>query len=226
MIDQFLGLNQINPVDLKTVVFNLVFSLILVLIISWVYRRTHQGLSYSQSFNFTLIILGLLIVVVMMVIGSNLAIAFGALGAFSLIRFRTAVKDTKDTAFVFFSVATGMAVGTKNYMIAVLSVLLISTAILILDKIKFGSIKKFNYVLTLIVDSERDNNRMTEVFKKFLKADSLLNAKAREHGRILDLTFNINLIKEDEINDFIKELNKVEGVNNVNLLSAKNDIEY
>jgi uncharacterized membrane protein YhiD involved in acid resistance len=227
MVDQFLGLGQINVLDLKTIIFNLILSLILVLIISWVYRRTHQGLSYSQSFNFTLIILGLLITTVMMVIGSNLAVAFGALGAFSLIRFRTAVKDTKDTAFVFFSVATGMAIGTGNYMIAISSVVLISVMILILAKIKFGSVKRFNYVLTLSSESERDNNdRMKEVFKKFLKTDSLLNANAREQGKILDLTFNINLIKDGEINEFIKELNNIEGINNVNLISAKDDIEY
>ncbi len=227
MLDQFLGTGQISALDFKTIVFNLILSLILVLIISWVYRRTHQGLSYSQSFNFTLIILGLLITVVMMVIGSNLAVAFGALGAFSLIRFRTAVKDTKDTAFVFFSVATGMGIGTGNYMIAILSVLLISGMILILSKIKFGSVKRFNYVLTLSSESERANNdRMKEVFKKYLKTDSLLNANAREQGRILDLTFNINLIKDNEINEFIKELNNIEGIENVNLISAKDDIEY
>lgn len=227
MSEQFLNIGQAGIMDFKTIVFNLIISLILVLIISWVYRKTHQGLSYSQSFNFTLIILGLLITVVMMVIGSNLAVAFGALGAFSLIRFRTAVKDTKDTAFVFFSVSTGMAIGTGNYMIAVLSVILISIMIMALAKVNFGSVKRFNYVLTLSSESNRVNNdRVKEVFKKYLKTDSLLNANAREQGKILDLTFNINLIKESEINDFIRDLNGIEGITNVNLISSKSDIEY
>ncbi|MCD4705493.1 DUF4956 domain-containing protein [bacterium] len=227
MFDQFLNIGIISTLDFKTIFFNIILSLVLVLIISWVYRRTHQGLSYSQSFNFTLIIIGLLICVVMMIIGSNIAIAFGALGAFSLIRFRTAVKDAKDIAFVFFAVAIGMAVGTGNYMIAVLSVILISVVIVILDKIDFGSVKKFNYVLTLSSNSEESTNeRMKEIFKEYLKTESLLNANAREQGKILDLTFNINLIKDSEINKFINELSNIDGINNVNLISAKSDIEY
>ena len=227
MFDQFLNIGTISVLDFKTILFNIVLSLALVLIISYVYRRTHQGLSYSQSFNFTLIIIGLLICVVMMVIGSNIAIAFGALGAFSLIRFRTAVKDAKDIAFVFFAVAVGMAVGTGNYMIAVLSVVMISAIIVILDKINFGSVKKFNYVLTLSSNSEESTNeRMKEIFKEYLKTESLLNANAREQGKILDLTFNINLIKDSEINKFINKLSSIDGINNVNLISAKSDIEY
>ncbi len=163
----------------------------------------------------------------MMVIGSNVAVAFGALGAFSLVRFRTAVKDAKDIAFVFFAVATGMAVGTNNYLIAVPAVVLISLMILILDKINFGSIKKFNYVLTLSVESEKaTNDRMKEIFKKYLKTESLLNANARKEGKVLDLTFNINLIKDSEVNDFINQLGKIDGVYNVNLISSKSDIEY
>ena len=227
MFDQFLNVGTISSLDFKTILFNLVLSLALVLIISYVYRRTHQGLSYSQSFNFTLIIIGLLICVVMMVIGSNIAIAFGALGAFSLIRFRTAVKDAKDIAFVFFAVAVGMAVGTGNYMIAVLSVVMISAIIVILDKINFGSVKKFNYVLTLSSNSEElTNERMKEIFKEYLKTESLLNANARDQGKILDLTFNINLIKDSEIKNFINKLSSIDGINNVNLISAKSDIEY
>ena len=227
MLNQFFAPFPATGLDLKTIIFNLVLSLILVLIISWVYRKTHQGLSYSQSFNFTLIIIGLLISVVMMVIGSNVAVAFGALGAFSLVRFRTAVKDAKDIAFVFFAVATGMAVGTNNYLIAVPAVVLISLMILILDKINFGSIKKFNYVLTLSVESEKaTNDRMKEIFKKYLKTESLLNANARKEGKVLDLTFNINLIKDSEVNDFINQLGKIDGVYNVNLISSKSDIEY
>ncbi len=215
---------QFNP---SVGVFNLAITLLLVLAISWVYRKTHKGFSYSQSFNFTIVILGLLISVVMMVIGSNLAIAFGALGAFTLIRFRTAIKDAKDTAYVFFSVVVGMAVGTGNYVIAFMSTILLIAIVLVLDRVNFGSIKKFNYVLNLSVDGNNSpNERIREVMKKYTKSDSLLSASASDHGKTMNMSFNVNFIKDVEAQTFVSDLEKIEGVNSVSLLTAKDDVEY
>ena len=122
-----------NPISLTQVALGLILTVILTASIATLYRRTHTGLSYSQSFAFSIVILGTLISMVMMVIGGSLAIAFGALGAFSLVRFRTAVKDPKDTVFVFFSVVVGMATGTGNYGVAILGTVIIGLIILILS---------------------------------------------------------------------------------------------
>lgn len=217
------SLNFTPPV----VLFNLVFVFILVMVISWAYRKTHHGLSYSQSFNFTLVVMGLLISVVMMVIGSNIAIAFGALGAFSLIRFRTAVKDIKDTSFVFFSVAIGMASGTGNYMLALIATIFIVVTIVILDMINFGSIKKFNYILSLSMDNESNQNGVIkEIFKKYTKEDSLLNVSARNNGKSLDMTFHVYLEKDDVVGDFISSLEGAQGIDSVNIVATKDDVEY
>ena len=176
---------------------------------------------------FTLVLLGVLIGVVMMVIGSSVAVAFGALGAFSLIRFRTAVKDTKDTAFVFFAVATGMAVGTNNYTIAVLGVIMISLIIVILSKMNFGSIRKYDYILTFISDSNQVNNETTKsIFGKYLKTNNLLNVSAKEGGKMLEMTFNVKFFNEEDKTKFITELGAIAGVADINLISSKNDIEY
>jgi len=210
-----------------TAVINIILAFVLALVIALVYRRTHKGLSYSQSFVFTLIILAVLICLVMMVIGSSVATAFGALGAFSLIRFRTAVKDTKDTAFVFFAVAIGMAVGTGNYAIAIIGTVIISLIILALSKINFGSIRKYDYILTFLSDTERTGDGATKpVFSKYLKTSNLLNVAAREQGKVLEMTFNIRFFKEEDKDKLVKELNEVSGVSEINLISAKNDIEY
>jgi hypothetical protein len=98
---------------------NMVLALVLGVIIAYVYRYTHKGLSYSQSFTLTLVFVAAIVAVVMMVIGSSLARAFAMVGALSIIRFRTVVKDTKDTAFVFAALAEGMAAGTSSYFLAV-----------------------------------------------------------------------------------------------------------
>ena len=97
------------------IVVNLFVAAILGLFISVVYKNTHRGLSYSQSFMVTIILVTVIVSMVMMVIGNNIARAFALVGALSIIRFRTVVKDTKDTAFVFMALAAGMAAGTSSY---------------------------------------------------------------------------------------------------------------
>jgi len=99
-INQLLGSAIIDIAPL-TVLLNLAVGFGLALIIAWIYKRTHRGLSYSQSFVFTLIILSVLTTATMMIIGSNIVRAFTLLGAFTIIRFRTAIKDTRATSRLF-----------------------------------------------------------------------------------------------------------------------------
>jgi len=107
------------------IIFNLTLTFLLVVAITYVYRKTHRGFSYSQNFTFTLVIMSMITTVIMMVIGNNLAAAFGLLGAFAIIRFRTVVKETRDTGFIFFALAIGMAVGTGSHSIAIVSTVFI-----------------------------------------------------------------------------------------------------
>ena len=98
---------------------NLGLACVLGLIISLIYKKTHTGLSYSQSFLITIIFVTVIVSMVMMVIGNSLARAFALVGALSIIRFRTVIKDTKDTAYVFIALAAGMAAGTSSYLLAI-----------------------------------------------------------------------------------------------------------
>ena len=85
------------------ILINLVLSFILGVLISLIYKKTHKGLSYSQSFMVTNIFVAVIVCMVIMIIGNSLARAFALVGALSIIRFRTVVKDTKDTAYIFWS---------------------------------------------------------------------------------------------------------------------------
>jgi hypothetical protein len=96
----------------------LLLSFALTMTIGWVYRTTHRGVSYSQSYVYTLVILGTVISLIMLIIGSSVARAFTLVGAMSIIRFRNAMKETRDVGFVFMSMAVGMAVGVRYYVLA------------------------------------------------------------------------------------------------------------
>ena len=102
-MDNLISLQTSQLLDPTLITVGILTSFIISLVIVFVYRKTHKGLSYSQSFVITLIFVTLVATVAMMVIGNNVARAFGLLGAFSIIRFRTVVKESKDISFIFFA---------------------------------------------------------------------------------------------------------------------------
>src|SRR5690625_1269742 len=113
-------------------------SFLCELIITYLYRWTHKGAAYQVSFVRSLILLAMITAVVMMVIGNNRARAFGLVGAMSIIRFRTALKDTQDIVFVFFSLSIGLAAGVGYRQLALLSTIVIGLTILLLARTNFA----------------------------------------------------------------------------------------
>ncbi|MBU1176982.1 DUF4956 domain-containing protein [Patescibacteria group bacterium] len=223
----FLSASQGVTIGVNMIVFNIAMSFILSLIISLIYQKTHKGLSYSQTFVISLVILCTLSSVIMMVIGNVLIIAVALLGAFTIIRFRTAIKDPKDVSFILFSLIVGMAVGTGSYDIGIIATIMISLIVYFLDKINFGSITKHDYVLTFSLNKEKAHSDVYEsVFKKYLKFNDLLNINTQQEGEIMDFTFNIKFLSNVKMDDFIKELSSLDYLNNVDLIATKNDIEY
>ncbi len=109
------GMERVSWPD---IVIYLLSAFVLGQLTAWVYVWTHHGLSYSRSMVQSLILMSLIVTMVMLAIGFNVATAFGLFGALALVRFRTPVKDTRDTAFLFMAVAIGVMVGSRNLMLA------------------------------------------------------------------------------------------------------------
>ena len=227
MTDIFAANNIFNLTLVVQIVITIALSFVLSLIIAWVYQKTHKGLSYSQSFVFTLVILSIVVSLVMMIIGHSLARAFALLGAFTIIRFRTAVKDTKDTAFVFLALAMGMAVGTDSYAIAIIGTILISAIIYFLSKKNYGSFRRYDYILNFyVVATNAEEKPYLKLFKEYLASQSLLNINSRQNGQILELIFDVKFFNDKETDKFIRELSNLQTISNVRLLTSKNDVEY
>src|SRR6266436_4835000 len=116
---------NVAPLD---VLFRLLAALVLGGLVAWIYRRTRKSTEVAASFLVTLVLLSVLIAMVTQVIGDNIARAFSLVGALSIVRFRTVVRDTQDTAYVIFAVVIGMAVGARNPWVAVIGLLIIGLA--------------------------------------------------------------------------------------------------
>ncbi len=125
-------------------------AVVLAIIVALAYRGTHRGMQYSASFALALVMLSAIGTLVMMVIGDSLARAFGVFGALSLVRFRTAVKDPKDIAYVFLALAIGMAAGTGRFVIAGVGTVLMVLVILVLTAIRFGSRVRDDYLVRVV----------------------------------------------------------------------------
>ena len=210
---------QIN-ISVGDVILNLIIALVGGLIISFVYRWTYNGPGYSSRFLRSLITITLITSIVILVIGNNLARAFGLVGAMSIIRFRTAVKDTHDIVFIFFALATGLAAGVGLHKITFVGVVFIGLVQLILYKIDFGNHKKNDYLLQLTYNSEDTKNpKYLDIFSKYCKSSKLINIRSLGRKDMLELSFSVILKNESDSNELIKSLKTLAEVDSVNFYS-------
>jgi uncharacterized membrane protein YhiD involved in acid resistance len=204
------------------VLVNVLLAFVLGLIISVIYRVTYKGYAYSATFVNTLIIISMVTSIVIMVIGSNLARAFGLVGAMSIIRFRSAVKDTRDIAFVFFALAAGMAGGSGNHMIGIIGCLIGSIIILVLYFTNYGQIFRQELLLKFwMIPEEGEEPVYMQVFNKYLSNNILINVRSARLGQFVELSFNVRFKRDDQYRLFIRDLSSLEGIDRVSLVMGE-----
>lgn len=227
MPDNLLNLPMYSLTEFSSavIIINILATFVIALIISWVYQKTHYGISYSRSFLTTLVIMAVLSSVAMMILSNNLVRALGVLGIFALIRFRTIIKDTRDIAYLFFALAMGMAIGTNNYVIAAISTIMISFIILLLAKYNFGSAVKNGFLLVLLTDKDFSFNNTVKFIDKHVSSKQFLQAKTQSDGD-QEYYFSILFSQNSDFGEFVRQIKAMPGVRTVELISGKNSSEY
>jgi len=212
--------NVVNfSLTVGTVIENLAVALVCSLIIALFYKLTYRGPGYSVSFIHSLVVLSMITSIVIIVIGNNLARAFGLVGAMSIIRFRTAVKETMDIVYIFFSLVIGMAAGVGLHFIAIWGTLLVGTILTLLTKTNFFSARKEKYLLQFnyLTLNGSDESPYSDVIKKFCRRSNILNVKSNGSNNGMELSYYIDL-KDKNLNaKFVRELKGIEGISSVNL---------
>jgi len=212
-----------QPID---IVLNLAIACLLGVAISLIYKRTHKGLSYSQSFMLTIVFVTLIVSMVMMVIGNSLARAFALVGALSIIRFRTVVKDTKDTAYIFLALAAGMASGTASYFLAFVGTVVFALMAFGLHFSNFGSLYKSEFILRFRAQLGLQE-AYGAVIANYAKSSSLLHSEPSADGHQTNLlTFDIVMKKDAELDQFVQDINAIDGLSEVALIASKTDVDY
>jgi uncharacterized membrane protein YhiD involved in acid resistance len=199
---------------------NLVAALICGLIIALLYRVTYKGISYSGTYVLSLIMLALITALVIMVIGNNLARAFGLVGAMSIIRFRTAVKDTQDIMFIFFALAAGLATGAGMYVIALTGTIFIGAVVYVASLLgSFSTVKK-EYLAQLVFPSNAPpGEALQRVLKKNCSKHKIVNIKSFGEGDTMSMEYSLYIVLKNRRRalEFTNELQQLPSIKTVNV---------
>jgi uncharacterized protein DUF4956 len=174
----------------------LALSFVLSSAIGWVYRGTHRNVSYSQSYVQTLVLLGMIISLIMLVVGSNIARAFALVGALSVIRFRNAIKETRDVGFIFLVMGIGMACGTRFYTLAVVATVAICLAVIVMQRFNWFHLNVQRQVVKVQVPPDGDNaDLIQDVLIRHTSEFELVSMESIQGGALTEMLYTVQLRK-------------------------------
>ena len=208
-----------TPVHWLDVVIRLVTAAILGFGVTWLYRVTRPKAHVTNSFAVTLVLLSVLIAMVTQIIGSNVALAFSLVGALSIVRFRTVVRDTEDTAFVIFSVVIGMAVGTQNLVVALSGYVIVGgTVFLMKPKRVRRTLDEAQYLVTIRVGLGHDVEPLVgTVLDAHMTRRQLVSMGTVKQGLSVEMAYHGSISDDRQPESLVKALNRLEGVQGVDL---------
>tara|TARA_B100001057_G_scaffold446114_1_gene484387 strand:+ start:20452 stop:20985 length:534 start_codon:yes stop_codon:yes gene_type:complete len=175
----------------------------------------------------TIVFVSVIVSMVMMVIGNNIARAFALVGALSIIRFRTVIKDTKDTAYIFIALAVGMAAGTSNYYLAIIGTTFYSFIAIILHRFNYGAIYKSQFILRFtLLNIESNQSQHLDIIKKYCQKSTLLQVEPSDDLNANNLTFDLVVKKDTDPTKLTDELKKENSIENVVVVASEFDVDY
>lgn len=205
-------LESVTGFSLSEVLLAMLFAVIVGLFIFWVYKKTFTRILYSSGFALTLIGLTLVTTLVIIAVTSNVVLSLGMVGALSIVRFRTAIKEPMEIVFLFWSIAVGIVIGAGMIPLAVLGSVIIGIILLI-----FANRKNVEnaYILVLNCENEEAENTAAELLKNTVKKYRIKSKTVNAEG--IELTTELK-IKDDKM-AFVNQMNKITGVKNATLVS-------
>jgi len=191
-------------------------AFVIGIIIAVVYRKTYRGVLYSPSFTLTLIMLTLITTPVVMCIKSDIALSMGMVGALSIVRFRTAVKDPLDTAYMFWALTMGILLGAGLHLIALIVVLCISVLMFVLTFVKFTNPNA--YLLVLHYDEYCEGAIQSEL-NRSVKSHKLRSKTLTRAGA--EMTYEVRLSERTEV---VTRMLDIEGVHDATLVACQSEV--
>ncbi len=205
-------LSNFTPFNVALVLFA---ALIAGIIISVVYKKTYRGVLYSPNFSLTLIMLTLVTAPVVMAIGSNVALSMGMVGALSIVRFRTAVKEPLDTVYMFWAITMGILLGAGQYIISLVVVITISVILLVLSFVHFRNPN--SYLLVMHYDEYAEGDIEAEL-RRSARYNRLRSKTVTRAGA--EMTYEVRM---DQKADLVGRMLDIEGVHDATLVAMNTE---
>ena len=209
-------LENVSAVSLPDMGIALVLAFCLGLFIFMVYQKTFSGVMYSGSFGVTLIALTMITTLVILAVTSNVVLSLGMVGALSIVRFRTAIKEPLDIAFLFWSIAVGIVLAAGLIPLAVIGSVVIGVVLLVFVNRKTHV---HPYILVLECDGQAAEDRAMQYLSPFVSR-SMVKSKTAQAGRV---TLNLEIRLKQDNTDFVTALSKLGGVRSAVLVSYNGD---
>ena len=209
-------LENIGSISMTNMILSLTLAFLLGLFIFFIYRKSYSGVMYSDSFGVTLVALSLITTLLIMTVVSNVVLSLGMVGALSIVRFRTAIKEPMDIAFLFWSIAVGIVLAAGLVPLAVFGSIFIGAVLFV-----FSRKKTVDSPYILIISCENaEAEKRVRVFTGSQVRRMNLKSKSIEAGCI-ELNYEVRLKKDDS--SFVNELDAMRGVSRVTLVSYNGD---
>lgn len=198
-----------NTIATGDLILSLVVAVIAALIIDFTYKKTYVGVSYSKSNSLSIILLTLVTSVVIKAINSNLSLSLGMVGALSIVRFRTAIKDPVDTIFMFWAITVGIMAGAGFYIVAILSTLIISVIYFVSYTFQIKQTRKMLLVIVCTIEKSKEIIPILKSKKKCVIKTEMYK------DNLAELTFEVSQRKEIEE---ILEMNGTDSIKSMNII--------
>ncbi len=194
-------------------------------VIGWVYMMTHRGLSYSQSFTASLVVIPVITALIMALMTGEIVIAIGLMAVFAVVRFRNVLKDTRDATFMLWTLVEGMSVGTQRFGLALTGCLAVSLVFLYLRTTSFGGRHRYDVILSLHVSAE---SPITLALNDTLKrhcARTQLASQRHLATDLIDLSYRVLMRNPARSQELLADLEATEGIAHVSLYHREDESE-
>ena len=200
----------ITPASFPTILLSLVLALAAGLFIAWIYRRNYRGVMYSNNFTLTLVMMTLITCPVVMCIRESIQLSMGMVGALSIVRFRTAVKDPLDTAYMFWALTMGILLGAGQFFLTACAVVGIGLLLTVMVHIQSRGLNSYLLVVRMSEESERQANQLVNNLKVMQLKSKTVSANG------VEATYEVRVDKPDAL---LNKLRALPGVYDATLVA-------
>lgn len=214
------------PTNYISLVIGLLLAFVCGHTIAWVYMFTHTGLSYSRSYVNTLILMPVIVALVMMILANNLVLAFGLMAIFAMVRFRSILRDTLDTAYILAVIVIGLACGTSKFTSAVIGCLATAGIMFYFWASAFGTRHRYDLIVNIQwVRPATDLGELRQLLTRHSRRTQFASQRSNEAATGIDLSYRLLLRDPARSRELLEELRALNGVSKVSSVYAGDESE-